>query len=146
MDTSIRIHRFEELSALEVHALYKLRTDIFVVEQNCPYPEVDEADLHARHALLTESNTLVGTARIIMEPRIARIGRVAIHREHRGKGLARELMNACMDFIRKEKGAATISVSAQTYLHDFYASLGFEFTGEAYLEDGLPHIEMLRIP
>lgn len=145
----IRIKRFQELTPDEVYALLQLRSEIFVVEQECIYLDPDGKDHKALHVLGMESGKLVAYTRLFapgdyMEQ--ASIGRVAVRMENRGKGLARQIMIASMDAIGQHYHTAHIALSAQRYLEDFYRDLGFEATGEPYLEDGIPHIEMHRVP
>ena len=143
---------FDELSAGTLYALLRLRVDVFVVEQRCPYPELDGRDTEpgTRHVwLASEGGTEGGTAdgmplaylRILDEPDgTARIGRVCVAATARGAGLAGRLMRATLDLL----GTRPSVLDAQTYLAGFYAGLGYEPAGPEFVEDGIPHVPMRR--
>jgi ElaA protein len=136
---------FSELTALQLHKIYQLRAEVFVVEQNCPYQDVDDYDLASLHALILNEEDLLAYARIIPptnERDEAKIGRVVVRKKERGKNLGRELMKYCIKQAREKFDCQMIVISAQTYLLDFYSSLGFKAEGEGYLEDGIPHQQM----
>jgi ElaA protein len=139
----LHVAAFEELSPADLYALLRLRVDVFVVEQQCPYPELDGRDTEAgtRHLWATEGGVPVGYLRILKEPGGgARIGRVCVAESARGVGLARRLMEAALDRV----GDRPCDLHAQAHLVDFYASLGFTPTGPEYLDDGIPHVPMKR--
>ncbi|MGL5329009.1 MAG: GNAT family N-acetyltransferase [Peptostreptococcaceae bacterium] len=141
-----KIKKFEELSTKELYEILKLRAEVFVVEQNCVYQDVDSKDEKSYHLFLEENNTLVAYSRII--PRKisydeVSIGRVIIKKAHRGSGLAKEMMLNAIDFIKNSMNEESIRISAQAYLIDFYKSVGFKEVSEIYLEDDIEHIEML---
>lgn len=135
--------RFNQLGSLTLYQLLKLRTDIFVVEQNCPYPELDDRDQTAVHALAYADQQLIGCLRVLPrnESRAVAIGRVAVHADFRSHGIARRLMNEAIEHIRRQE-ETQIYLQAQAHLKAFYASFGFAEISEAYLEDGIPHIDM----
>lgn len=137
--------RFEELSLQEWHDLLQLRIDVFVVEQDCPYPELDGKDPDCTHVLGQIDERVVATARILPPglsyPEVS-IGRVTTASDFRGLGLGRILMDICLMAVREEFGRVPVRISAQTYLKKFYEDLGFTDTGKSYLEDGIPHLEM----
>ncbi len=139
---------FDELSNKELFSIYKLRTAVFVVEQNCPYQEVDDKDLQAIHFSGYLGEDLVAYCRIlpagVSYPEIS-IGRVVVAPEYRKSGVGRELMAQALAYIENSMNTAIVRISAQTYLKQFYESLGFVQQKEEYLEDGIPHIEMLRL-
>ncbi len=141
---------FVEMSASQLHALLTLRAAVFVVEQNCPYQDPDEKDLKAVHVLGWCGDKLVACARILpagVSYQEVSIGRVATGGEVRGGGAGRELMRACMQGIEKLYGNVPVKISAQSYLQKFYESFGFMRTEKAeYLEDDIPHIEMIYRP
>lgn len=144
METTIK--PFLDLSLEELYDILALRTDVFVVEQECPYPEVDGRDKDCQHVQVREGQELVAYLRILprgLSFEEVSIGRVLVKQGHRSKGLARPMMQAAIDFILTEWKENAIQISAQTYLERFYASLGFESVSEAYLEDGIPHVDML---
>ena len=139
----IHIKPFKELTLHELYSFLKLRVDIFVVEQNCPYPELDGADEKAIHLYIKEDDTVIAYLRIIpSKTGTARIGRVVTKIEHRGKGLSSQLMKRAMEYIREHYPEDTMILSAQEHLQDYYGSFGFKPVSEVYLEDGIPHVDM----
>jgi ElaA protein len=142
------IKAFNELDNYQLFQMYKLRTAVFVIEQNCPYQEVDDKDLSAIHVLGYVNNKLVAYSRIL-PPGISydevSIGRVVVDKNFRKFGYGRDLMLKTTDIIYEKWGNTAIRISAQTYLKSFYESLGFIQQKEEYLEDGIPHIEMLKV-
>lgn len=140
-------HRFEALRPVDIHALYKLRVDVFVVEQDCPYPEVDAEDLSAVHVFGTKADTgLVAYARIIPPHADGppHIGRVVVHRDHRGSGTGHALMSAVLDHLTATHGNARSALAAQHHLQRFYEHHGFARVGNVYDLDGIPHVDMHR--
>lgn len=138
---------FEELSNAELYELLSLRQEVFVVEQDCPYLDADNKDKRSWHLLGRDNKRLVAYARIVdsgISYTEVSIGRVLTHASIRRSGVGIELMQQAIAFINHELGTQPIRISAQLYLQAFYESLGFEYTGKSYLEDGIPHIEMLR--
>lgn len=133
---------FDELTAAELYELLQARVDVFVVEQNCAYRELDGVDQAARHIVLRDEQGLAAYARVFALPEeltTAKIGRVLTTR--RGCGLGRKVMLAAMDYARSE-GFARAALEAQTYAADFYRKLGFTECSEEYEEDGIPHVWM----
>lgn len=137
-----------KISAVQLHALLLLRSNVFIVEQACVYDDIDGLDILAstRHLWMCDSeaeDTTIATLRILSDSGNAdtptRIGRVATHSEHRGKGLAAELMKRALALI---DGPAALS--AQSYLEEWYEGFGFSTTGPEILEDGIPHVPMMR--
>lgn len=141
------IKHFKELSTQTFHDALQLRINVFVVEQNCPYPELDDKDLVAYHVLGLEDGRLVAVARIL-PPGISykepSIGRFAVAPTHRKQKLGHLMMEACHASISQLFPKSPIRISAQEYLKDFYGAHGYQHTGKSYLEDGIPHIEMLK--
>lgn len=140
--------RFEDFDPREVHDLLRLRQDIFVLEQNSLYADIDGKDPDALHFLIQERETgaLVGAIRMFADPKRgeARIGRVVIASQGRGSGLGRIMMQAGIDRAEALVPSCRIHVSAQAHLEKFYRSLGFTPVSEVYLEDGIPHVDMIR--
>ncbi|TCI69883.1 GNAT family N-acetyltransferase [Exiguobacterium sp. SH0S7] len=129
-----------ELTTKELYDLLALRTEVFVVEQDCPYQEVDGKDVTAHHYWIEEDGVMVSALRVLVEETPIAIGRVVTKASHRGKGYSRRLMEeAVIDF-----GSVELYLQAQTYVEPFYASFGFSRTSEEYLEDGIPHVDMTR--
>lgn len=143
---SWKIKSFNELSTHELYEILNIRTQVFVVEQECPYLEVDGKDVHAHHLYKEENGEVVAYARLLPagvsynEPSI---GRVLVKEGHRRKGFASELMKRGLAFIRDEWGEQPVKIQAQEYLREFYGSFGFRAITETYLDDGIPHIDMI---
>lgn len=141
---------FGQLSAIELYSLLRLRCAVFVVEQQCPYLDLDGRDLEADHLLAWEQNDrLSGYLRVFAPDKldaIARIGRVVTSSEGRGTGLGRWLVHEALDFIAKRHGGVQVEISAQARLERFYADFGFRRSSADYLEDGILHCDMLRSP
>jgi len=135
----------EDMRPFQLYDMLALREAIFVVEQTCIYQELDGRDKSAQHLLVTQSDTTIACLRIL-PPEAAqarvRVGRVAVSQAWRKKGLARLMMQNAIDKIRLDYPSCGICLDAQTYLQGFYLSLGFQVCGEAFLEDGIPHIPM----
>ncbi|AJC79477.1 GCN5-related N-acetyltransferase protein [Rhizobium etli bv. phaseoli str. IE4803] len=139
----------DELLARELYELLKMRVDVFVVEQNCPYPELDGKDIDALHLRLLESGELLASARILKphEPHDpSKIGRVVVSPAHRGKRLGDALMSEAISACVRLFPANPIALSAQAHLRRFYEGFGFVVASEEYLEDGISHIDMVRQP
>lgn len=137
---------FNELSTKELYAILKERTNVFVVEQNCPYLEVDGKDELSYH-LFKEKNGDIAAYLRILPPGVSyeesSLGRVLVKKEYRGQGLAYELVQKGIDFIHAELQQQSIKIQAQDYLREFYGSFGFEAISEVYLEDDIPHVDMI---
>ncbi len=136
---------FSELSLDELYDILKLRSEIFVVEQNCIYNDLDDLDKEADHQLLRRNGEIIAYARLLKPgTRFAEysIGRVVVKHSERGNGLGIRLMEEARKYMVNIWGASKIKVSAQKYLQKFYENLGFKVTTEEYLEDGIPHIGM----
>lgn len=145
--TQWNFKHFTELTALEYHSILELRTSVFVVEQKCPYQEIDQKDLSSYHVWGAIENEIVAVSRIV-EPGISyvdlSIGRVAVKSEYRGTHISRDLMNQSLSFINSTLGEQPVRISAQEHLQTFYHKFGFKTVGSIYLEDAIPHIEMIR--
>lgn len=149
MEINWELKHYTELSAQELYALLQLRAEVFVVEQNCPYQDIDGKDEKSFHLMgwtIGVEKTLIAYARIVA-PGVSypecSIGRVVTKQTHRMEGFGIELMKRAIDGCYKKFGENSIRISAQKYLQKFYTNLGFEATGKEYLEDNIPHIEML---
>lgn len=136
---------FSRLSALQLFQIYKLRSEVFVVEQHCAYQDPDDKDPAAHHLMMMDAGRLAGYARLL-PPGIsypqASIGRVVLGKAWRGSGLGLELMQESIRQTRQLFTAQEIVISAQEYLLRFYTGLGFKAQGESYLEDDIPHVKM----
>ena len=141
------IKKFDELTLDELYDILQLRNEVFIVEQNCIYQDLDGKDRSAWHLMAVEDGKLVAYTRILppgTSYNDPSIGRVVTSTLKRRSGLGRELMKRSIDVCEKLFGKTSITLSAQMYLQSFYESLGFIITGEEYLEDGIPHIKMSR--
>ena len=138
----VHLARFDDLDRRRAYLLWQLRESVFVVEQTCPYPDLDGRDLEAgtRHVWLEEDHIPVGYVRILEDEEQARIGRLLVARTHRGRTLAEALMRSALDQI----GERPSRLDAQSYLADWYQRFGFEPSGAEFLEDGIPHVPMQR--
>ncbi|HEA15405.1 hypothetical protein LCGC14_2958170 [marine sediment metagenome] len=137
---------FSELSTRELFAIMRTRVDVFVVEQQCPYPELDDIDCSAttQHLYWLEAEQLAAYARCYEKnEQYSAIGRVLVEQSQRGKGLAAQLVKEAIQCCFTHWPNKDIYIGAQTYLLGFYQSLGFQCTGEPYLEDGIAHQDMI---
>ncbi|PWK20536.1 GNAT family N-acetyltransferase [Xanthomarina spongicola] len=138
---------FNELSTQELYDVLQLRAEVFVVEQDCVYQDVDGKDQKAWHVLGYKDNVLVAYTRIFKPGdyfKESSIGRVVVAEKQRQFKYGYEIMEASIKAIKEEFNETLIKISAQCYLKRFYNNLGFKETGEEYLEDGIPHIAMIR--
>lgn len=138
------IKPFGEVTLNELHRIYKERTAVFVVEQDCAYQEVDASDLTSIHFYKQTDDVFMAYARLIVEPSIVRIGRVMVPKEQRKKGFGEELVTVVLAYADRHYPRSTVNIQAQAYLQTFYTSFGFRPISEIYLEDNIPHIDMIR--
>ena len=141
---------FDELTIDELHDIVQLRIRVFVVEQNCPYAELDGKDRKAYHYFgANDQGRIIAYTRIFgpgdyyEQPAI---GRVVVDSEHRGDGTGSALMTGTIEKMKQLFGDSEIKIGAQKYLIEFYEKLGFRNTQEEYIEDGIPHVYMVRSP
>lgn len=142
-----KIKRFEALSVFELYNLMQLRSEVFVVEQNCVYQDVDGKDDKALHLIGEDEGVTVAYCRVFKPKDYfdeASIGRVIVKDKYRDQKLGHSLMKEAIEVIKAEYNETKITISAQLYLKKFYESHGFIQTSEPYLEDDIPHIEMKR--
>ncbi len=143
----VTVKTFEELSLEELYELLRLRSEVFVVEQNCIYQDIDGKDRNAYHVLGIQKNELVAYARVFSGGDYFEnpaIGRVVVSKHHRKSGLGKLIIEECLSYIDEVLKAPIVELSAQTYLKRFYREMGFIEVGKEYLEDGIPHIKMKR--
>lgn len=142
MDARIATHAFIDLPPRISYGVWRLRQDVFVVEQDCPYADLDGRDLEpgTRHVVAIADEDVVGTVRVLDDGEVWRIGRVVLARSARGQGLADLMMTEAL----RHTADRDVVLSAQAPLATWYATLGFEVDGEPFLEDGIPHVPMLR--
>lgn len=146
-DPSWTVHAFSSLTVHDLYDLLRLRTDVFVVEQQCAYGEVDGKDIDAHHVLGRNTDgILIAYARILPPTGdgMPHIGRVVVHADHRGQGHARALMQRSIRLATDLHGPVGTALSAQAHLHDWYASLGYVAISDIYPLDGIPHVDMVR--
>ena len=137
----------DELTARQQYAVYAAREAVFVVEQHCVYQELDGLDLDAHHLIGWNDGNVAAYLRVLVpgvkyaEPAI---GRVLTAKAFRRTGLGRQLMHTALEYVERHYPKRSVRVSAQVYLDSFYRGFGFARCSEQYLEDGIPHVEMLR--
>ncbi|MCC5915055.1 MAG: GNAT family N-acetyltransferase [Balneolaceae bacterium] len=143
--TLITSTSFDHLTSEQLYKVLKLRQDVFIIEQDCIYEDIDNLDQQSIHLLLMDGEKLAAYSRIVpadvkySEPSI---GRIISSSDYRRKGLGREIVQHSLNFLR-DRGESVARIEAQAHLQDFYSSFGFEPEGEIYDLDGIPHIEML---
>ena len=142
-----KIKSFEEITTSELYEIIKARVDVFVVEQDCPYPDLDDYDQKALHLWAEQDQKVLAYCRIfnqgIKYPETS-IGRVLTTEKGRGKNFGKQLIQYAIETIENRFRTSEIRISAQDYLLRFYSGFGFEDTGKKYLEDNIPHTEMFR--
>ena len=141
------IKTFSELSSEDIYEMLRLRSEVFVVEQDCVYQDIDNKDQKAYHVLGFKNNQLIAYSRIFDAGdyfEFPSIGRIVVKEEERKFKYGHELVDTSIQYITQNFQEKNILISAQTYLTKFYNSHGFHQKGEGYLEDGIPHIKMLR--
>jgi ElaA protein len=141
----VHVASFDELDPRTAYLLWQLRESVFVVEQQCPYPELDGRDLEpdARHVWVTAGDRPVAYLRLLEEQDAeagVRVGRVLVAQSHRGQGLAELLMSAALELA----AGRPVRLSAQAYLQRWYERQGFGVVGPEFLDDGIPHVPMMR--
>lgn len=139
----VRVARFDELSSRTAYRLWALRAEVFVVEQDCPYLDLDGRDLDpgTRHLWVEGDGEPVATLRLLEDAGRLRIGRVATRERHRGAGLAAALVQEALRIA----GEREVVLDAQSHLVDWYQRFGFEPSGRGFVEDGIPHTPMRRL-
>ena len=136
--------KFDNLSRKEIHDLFLLRSEVFVVEQNCVYQDIDGKDEKAEHVLVKKNNKIIAYARVLeySDRDNISIGRIVVSKKERGKSLGSDLLDFILKKIHQEKPKRPIKISAQAHLEKFYTDHGFKRTSNTYMEDGIPHISM----
>lgn len=140
-------HAFRDLDVRLFHDILRLRVDVFVVEQHCPYPELDGADVGAMHVVgRNASGDVLAYARILSPARdgMPHVGRVVVDASVRRHGIGRQLMLEVLRVIHRQYPGSPSALAAQAHLQGFYASLGYKASGKQYDLDGIPHIDMVR--
>lgn len=144
MSVSIEQFTYETLSKEDLYAILQLRTEVFVVEQNCPYQECDGNEKNSWHYLIRENERIAAYTRLILPQNgKVKIGRVVVKAPYRMRGYGQLIMQKAIADYQQHFTTDQLIISAQCYLDRFYTDLGFEKTGNDYLEDGIPHQEMI---
>ncbi|MBW4849825.1 GNAT family N-acetyltransferase [Bacillus safensis] len=137
---------FEQLSKEDLYLILMERVNVFVVEQTCPYPEIDHRDQEAIHLIAKENGTIVAYCRIFQNGIVykeASIGRVLVTQAGRKKGYGKMLLIKALEKLN-ELGETSVKIQAQAYLKSFYESFGFKVVSDVYDEDGIPHLDMIK--
>lgn len=144
-----KIKAFKDLTLDELYDLLKLRVDVFVVEQNCPYPEIDDKDRHPEtlHLLGKDASRSIQAYLRILPPGLSfeqvSLGRVAVAENMRKKGVSKQMLDLAVKQVKLRWPGKGMKIGAQAYLRQFYESFGFRAVSGIYLEDGIPHIDMV---
>jgi len=139
---------FDDLDTRQLHDILKLRVDVFVVEQNCPYPEIDGLDLHegVRHLLGYQDGQIIAYARLLpngLKYNMPSIGRVIAHPDYRKDGLGHQIMKMALRHAQEIWPRRDLFLQAQQHLEAFYTKHGFQSCSDTYLEDNIPHVDMI---
>jgi ElaA protein len=140
----LEVKAWDQLSRKEINDIFSLRSEVFVVEQECIYQDIDGKDEKADHVLLIINNELVGYTRVFNENiyfKEASFGRAVVKKNYRGEGYGHLLVEKSLEHLKTNK-QSLIKISAQSHLKEFYSSHGFVAKGEEYMEDGIPHTAM----
>ena len=141
-----KLKKFDDLTLDELYGILKLRSEVFVVEQDCVYQDLDDKDQLSYHLFLENDGEAVAVSRIIPENvsyEEMSIGRVVVKENFRGQGLSKIMMKKAIDFIVDDLGKSKIRLPGQAYLVDFYEDLGFKKVSDMYMEDNIEHFEFL---
>lgn len=143
---NIEVKRFDELNALELYEILRARAEVFVVEQNCVYQDLDNKDLGAYHVIIREDGKIVAYLRVLdrgVSYDTASVGRVITTAQGRGRGIGLILLNEGIKAAKEYFSADRITISAQCQARGFYEKVGFVAVSEPYLEDDIPHVRMI---
>ena len=146
---NLEVVSFNELTLDKLYEVLALRTEVFVVEQNCAYPELDFQDHKSTHLLLWQSGILQAYARVAPPESVytePSIGRVVVHDDYRRKGLGKRIFQAALKEVQRLYPDERIKIQAQTYLKEFYENMGFEVISEPYPDFGIMHVDMIKKP
>lgn len=140
------IKKFDELTNNELYEILRLRNEVFIIEQNCLYQDLDLKDKGSYHLFVEKNDTIIAYLRIIpkgISYKEVSIGRVVTKLEYRNQGIAKEMLKKAIEFIKLELNEQKVRISAQVYAEKLYKSVGFKQISNIYLEDNIKHIEML---
>ncbi len=143
------LKKFDELSNKELYRILKLRMEVFVLEQECLYPELDDKDFACLHLWAEQEGSILAYTRLVppgLSYPQASIGRVIVAEQARGTGLSQQLMISSIESVAKEFGVNDIQIGAQFHLKSFYEKLGFEQVSDPYPDYGILHIDMIKSP
>lgn len=143
----IQVKYFNKLTTEELYKILQLRSEVFVVEQDCVYQDIDDKDQNALHVIGFKKNRVVAYTRIFKPGdyfKQASIGRVVVAEKERQHKYGYDIMESSIEVVKTYYNENSIKISAQCYLKKFYNNLGFKQVGEEYLEDGIPHIAMIK--
>lgn len=152
MPEKLFVSRWDDIDGLTPRALYamlKLRVDVFVVEQKCPYPEIDGKDIGAFHLRILDGEELAACLRVLppeQDGKPVKIGRVVVAPDYRGYKLGQRLMQEAIEFTQGRFPGTAIELGGQSHLQKFYRSFGFVAISDEYLEDGIAHVDMRLEP
>ncbi|MGH6772820.1 GNAT family N-acetyltransferase [Brucella tritici] len=152
MGEKLLVSHWDQIDNLTPRALYamlKLRVDVFVVEQKCPYPEIDGKDFEAYHLRILDGEELAASLRVLPPEQAGKpvkIGRVVVAPDYRGYKLGQRLMKEAIEFAHDRFPGIAVELGGQSHLQKFYGSFGFEAISDEYLEDGIPHVDMRLQP
>ena len=140
------VKKFHEIDGKTLHNIFLLRSEVFIVEQECAYQDIDGNDFKSVHIIGKKKEEIIAYSRIMnLNNDFCSIGRVLVKKDLRKKGIGIKLIKRSIEEATREYTNKKIKISAQEYLKKFYTNLGFKYTGKSYLEDGIPHIEMISI-
>ena len=140
------VKKFNEIDIKTLHNIFLIRAEVFIVEQQCAYQDIDGKDTNSIHIIGKKKEEIIAYSRIMnLNNDFCSIGRVLVKKDLRKKGLGIKLMKKSIEEATRLYNKKKIKISAQEYLKIFYEDLGFKHTGKSYLEDGIPHIEMTAI-
>lgn len=142
-----KIKDFKQLNVEELYGILKLRSEVFIVEKEYIYNDLDEKDINAFHLYCIENNNIIVALRILkkeIEEKGIYIGRIAVDKSYRGLGLGKKSIEKAMKFIEYRYGREVIKVATQLETKDFYKSLGFKEISDLYLEEDIPHVKMIK--
>ena len=140
------VKKIHEIDAKTLHNIFLLRSEVFIVEQECAYQDIDGNDFKSVHIIGKKKEEIIAYSRIMnLNNDFCSIGRVLVKKDLRKKGIGIKLIKRSIEEATREYTNKKIKISAQEYLKKFYTKLGFKYTGKSYFEDGIPNIEMISI-
>lgn len=137
------IKKTTDLTSTEMIQIFQERIKVFVVEQNCPYQEVDELDYEAVHIILKDEENFIAYTRVIEEKDCVRLGRILVNQNFRRNNYGRQIIDRAINYVTNHSTKEIVKISAQARLVSFYETFGFKSISEVYLEDEIPHIDMV---